>query len=110
MIKNVTGTLAIPIALLRNRIQCVTDVENSTPDTTVYGDAAFADYLINFTLAVRIPNRQKEVFISLYYLRSQRDLAGSLTSFFKLFEANTIREIANTNKSAAMMESTYTSS
>jgi len=65
MIKNVTGTIAIPIALLRNRTQSVTDIENSTPDATVHGDAAFADYLINFTLAVRIPKRQKEVFNSL---------------------------------------------
>ncbi|MBN3584085.1 hypothetical protein JYB64_16935 [Algoriphagus aestuarii] len=54
---NVTGTLNVPFALIRNRTQSVTDIENSTPDEVVHGDAAFADYLINFTLAVRIPKK-----------------------------------------------------
>lgn len=62
---NLTGTLNVPIALFRNRTQSVTDIENSTPDNEVHGDAAFADYLINFTLAVRIPRKVKEVFNSL---------------------------------------------
>ncbi|MEP0714301.1 MAG: hypothetical protein ABJC55_20465 [Algoriphagus sp.] len=65
MLGNVTGTLNVPIALFRNRTQSVTDIENSTPDNEVHGDAAFADYLINFTLAVRIPKKAKEVFNSL---------------------------------------------
>ncbi len=65
MLGNVTGTLNVPIALLRNRTQSVTDIENSTPDDVVHGDAAFADYLINFTVAVRIPKKAKEVFNSL---------------------------------------------
>ncbi|WP_373396672.1 hypothetical protein V8V91_18235 [Algoriphagus halophilus] len=59
---NVTGTLNVPIALLRNRTQSVTDIENSTPDDKVHGDAAFADYLINFTLAWRIPKKVKSPF------------------------------------------------
>jgi hypothetical protein len=62
---NVTGTLNVPIALFRNRTQSVTDIENSTPDEVVHGDAAFADYLINFTVALRIPKKAKEVFNSL---------------------------------------------
>lgn len=65
MLGNVTGTLNVPIALLRNRTQSVTDIENSTPDKEVHGDAAFADYLINFTVAVRIPKKASEVFNSL---------------------------------------------
>lgn len=65
MLGNVTGTLNVPIALLRNRTQSVTDIENSTPDKVVHGDAAFADYLINFTVAVRIPKKASEVFNSL---------------------------------------------
>ncbi|WP_439487767.1 transporter [Algoriphagus sp.] len=65
MLGNVTGTLNVPIALIRNRTQSVTDIENSTPDREVHGDAAFADYLINFTVAVRIPKKAKEVFNSL---------------------------------------------
>jgi hypothetical protein len=65
MLGNVTGTLNVPIALFRNRTQSVTDIENSTPDNVVHGDAAFADYLINFTVAVRIPKKVKEVFNSL---------------------------------------------
>ncbi len=65
MLGNVTGTLNVPIALFRNRTQSVTDIENSTPDNVVHGDAAFADYLINFTVAMRIPKKAKEVFNSL---------------------------------------------
>lgn len=62
---NVTGTLNVPIALLRNRTQSVTDIENSTPDEVVHGDAAFADYLINFSLAWRIPKKVSSPFGSL---------------------------------------------
>ncbi|MEN2283993.1 hypothetical protein AAGF08_17760 [Algoriphagus sp. SE2] len=62
---NVTGTLNVPIALIRNRTQGVTDIENSTPDEPVHGDAAFADYLINFSLAWRIPRKVATPFKSL---------------------------------------------
>lgn len=65
MLGNVTGTLNVPLAIFRNRTQSVTDIENSTPDNFVQGDAAFADYLINFTVAVRIPKKAKVVFNSL---------------------------------------------
>lgn len=59
---NVTGSLNVPIALFRNRTQSVTDIENSTPDDVVHGDAAFADYLINFSLAIRIPKKVSSPF------------------------------------------------
>ncbi|EAZ81523.2 hypothetical protein [Algoriphagus machipongonensis] len=62
MLGNVTGRLNVPIAVLRNRTQSVTDIENSTPDKIVHGDAAFADYLINFSLAWRIPKKLPDVF------------------------------------------------
>ena len=65
MVKDVTGTLNVPIALFRNRTQSVTDIENSTPENMVHGDAAFADYLINFTLAWRIPKKAPALFNSL---------------------------------------------
>lgn len=65
MLGNVTGTLNVPIAVIRNRTQSVTDKENSTPDNRVQGDAAFADYLINFTVSLRIPKNVKEVFNTL---------------------------------------------
>lgn len=65
MVGNMTATLNVPIALYRNRTQSVTDIENSTPDNTVHGDAAFADYLINFGLAWRIPKKAPAVFNSL---------------------------------------------
>jgi len=64
MVGNITGTLGVPIALYRNRTQSVTDIENSTPDNFVQGDAAFADYLINFSLAWRIPGKSAGVFDS----------------------------------------------
>jgi hypothetical protein len=59
---NVTGTLNVPVALFRNRTQSIPDIENSTPTEIVHGDAAFADYLINFTLAFRIPKKATELF------------------------------------------------
>lgn len=59
---NITGTVNVPIALWRNRTQSVTDIENSTAAEPVHGDAAFADYLINFTLAWRIPRPGQNVF------------------------------------------------
>lgn len=61
---NVTGTLNVPIALWRNRTQSVTDIENSTPNEIVHGDAAFADYLISFSLAWRIPKKVSSPFSS----------------------------------------------
>lgn len=62
---NVTGTLNVPVALFRNRTQSIPDIENSTPTEIVHGDAAFADYLINFTLAFRIPKKATELFNAL---------------------------------------------
>ena len=62
---NVTGTLNVPIALIRNRTQSLTDIENSTPEKPVQGDAAFADYLINVGIAWRIPRKAPAVFNSL---------------------------------------------
>ncbi|MDE0560542.1 hypothetical protein OU792_11125 [Algoriphagus sp. NF] len=62
---NVTGTLNVPIALWRNRTQSVTDIENSQAGDTVHGDAAFADYLISFSLAWRIPKKAPQLFNSL---------------------------------------------
>lgn len=57
MVKNVTATLNVPIALLRNRTRSLTDIADSTPDNFRHGDAAFADYLINFGIAFRIPKK-----------------------------------------------------
>ncbi len=62
---NVTGTLNVPIALIRNRTQSLTDIENSTPENEVHGDAAFADYLINVGIAWRIPRKAPAVFNAL---------------------------------------------
>ncbi len=65
MVGNVTGTLNIPIALVRNRTRSLTDIADSTPDNIRHGDAAFADYLINFSLAWRIPKKAPQIFNSL---------------------------------------------
>lgn len=47
-LKTVSLFAAVPVALVRNRTQSVTDKENSiTRNTFVRGDAAFADYSIN---------------------------------------------------------------
>jgi len=45
--------LSVPVAIVRNRTQSVTDKENSIiRGTHVQGDAAFADYLVNLGLSV----------------------------------------------------------
>lgn len=64
MMGNMTATINIPVALYRNRTQSLTDIENSTPDREVHGDAAFADYLVNVSLAWRIPKKSPAVFNS----------------------------------------------
>lgn len=45
--------LYAPVAVLRDRVQSITDRENSTPGNRVHGDAAFADFSIVGTLAYR---------------------------------------------------------
>ena len=55
MLKNVTASLNIPVALVRNRTRSLTDIADSTPTNFRHGDAAFADYLLNFGLVWRIP-------------------------------------------------------
>lgn len=57
MIGNTTLGLNVPVAILRNRTQSLTDKADSTPTDKVHGDAAFADYLINLSLAWRITKK-----------------------------------------------------
>jgi hypothetical protein len=54
-VKKWNFSLTVPIALERNRIQSYSDKQRteSTGNYTI-GDAAFADYSINFNLAYRI--------------------------------------------------------
>jgi len=45
---------SLPFALVRNRLQSVTDQENSVKfNKFVRGDAAFADYVVNLGIAVK---------------------------------------------------------
>ena len=46
-------SLTTPVAVLRDRVQSLTDKENSTPGNRVHGDAAFADFSVIGTLAYR---------------------------------------------------------
>lgn len=57
--ENLSLSLNVPIALERNRIQSYSDKQR-TAETGVYtiGDAAFADYLINFNLTYRFKNNK----------------------------------------------------
>lgn len=59
-IKNASFTLNVPIAVARNRTQSVQDKQR-TLETGVYrhGDAAFADYLINFNMVYKIGSGSK---------------------------------------------------
>jgi hypothetical protein len=53
-LKNVNFFASVPFAVVRNRLQSVTDKENTTKTGKfVRGDAAFADYTINFGAAFR---------------------------------------------------------
>ena len=45
--------LTTPVAVLRDRVRSVTDIENSTPGNIVHGDAAFADFSVIGTLVYR---------------------------------------------------------
>ena len=62
MLGNVTGTLNVPFALVRNRTRSLTDIADSTPENFRHGDAAFADYLVSFSLAWRIPKKVESPF------------------------------------------------
>ena len=53
---NLTFNLSVPFAIERNRTRSYLDKVNSTPDNYRHGDAAFADYLINFGVTYRINN------------------------------------------------------
>ncbi len=53
--KRVHAFLSVPVALVRNRTQSVTDKENSvTYGKHIQGDAAFADYVINAGVAFKL--------------------------------------------------------
>ena len=55
---NTTLTLNVPIALRRDRPQSLTDLETQlATGTPRNGDAAFADYLINIGVTVRLPGK-----------------------------------------------------
>lgn len=51
-------SLSVPYALYRNRVKSVYDL--SDPTGSRHGDAAFADYLINFTIAYRFGNQKSD--------------------------------------------------
>lgn len=60
--KNVSLNLTVPIAVYRNRTQSYEDKER-TEATGVYrhGDAAFADYLINFSASYKFGGKKHEM-------------------------------------------------
>jgi hypothetical protein len=59
---NFNISLNVPLAVYRNRIQSFQDKE-ATLETGVYkhGDAAFADYLLNFSCSYRIPGKHHSI-------------------------------------------------
>ena len=55
----------VPFALVRNRPQSITDIQNELiTGQPRNGDAAFADYLINLSVAYQFPKRKKADFNS----------------------------------------------
>lgn len=63
-LSNIILSLNIPMALYRNRIQSYSD-KQQTLETGVYriGDAAFANYLVNFNVSYRFSNNSNHDFI-----------------------------------------------
>lgn len=60
MRNNFTVSLNVPLAIVRNRLQSVTDKETEVKTGEArHGDAAFADYLINVGVAWRISKKVK---------------------------------------------------
>lgn len=58
MMNHLTINASVPLALIRNRPQSVTDLEaQQLTGTPRHGDAAFADYLINFGITYRLRSR-----------------------------------------------------
>lgn len=53
-VKKTSLFLGVPVALVRDRTQSVTDKARSTPTNRVNGDAAFADYVVNVGFSVRL--------------------------------------------------------
>jgi len=52
-VKKTSFFAGVPIALIRDRTQSVTDKARSTPTNKVNGDAAFADYVVNVGVSFR---------------------------------------------------------
>ena len=66
---NMSLNLNVPIAVRRERPQSVTDIETEKQTGTErQGDAAFADYLINFGVTYRFKNKSKKEDISIINL------------------------------------------
>jgi hypothetical protein len=62
MIDRVSINVAVPMALIRDRPQSVTDLETQLlTGNPRNGDAAFADYLINVGVAYRLSSRPQSV-------------------------------------------------
>jgi len=57
MIGQVNLTMSVPVALYRNRVKSTFDLADPTGQR--HGDAAFADYLVNFTFSYRFSNTKQ---------------------------------------------------
>jgi hypothetical protein len=58
-IKNFLLNFSVPIAVARNRVKSFDDIQNSKETgTDRHGDAAFADYLINFSVSYKFMTRK----------------------------------------------------
>lgn len=59
MKNNLSLSINVPVALVRNRPQSITDMQTEqVTGEPRNGDAAFADYLINFTMAFQLPGKK----------------------------------------------------
>lgn len=58
--KNLTLNLSVPVAVERNRVQSYQDkIDTQTTGTFKQGDAAFADFVINFSAAYKFQTNKK---------------------------------------------------
>ena len=59
---NFSFNLNVPFAIRRERTQSITDIQTEqSTGTPRHGDAAFADYVINFAVTYRIANNKVKI-------------------------------------------------
>jgi hypothetical protein len=63
-VKNFTFNLGVPFAVERNRVQSYKDkIDTETTGVFKQGDAAFADYVINFGISYKFGGKKNNITV-----------------------------------------------